>query len=56
MGVNPGEEEITDALIFNLPTLYDPIATALMTCHGQLTVLDISTSLVQGTKMIFPLW
>jgi hypothetical protein len=47
MGVTMGEEEITDALIFNLPTSYDPVATALMTRHGRLTVSDVSASLVE---------
>jgi gag-polypeptide of LTR copia-type len=47
MGVNMGEEEITDALIFNLPTTYDSVATALMTRHGRLSVSDVSAALVE---------
>ena len=47
MGVNIGDEDITDVLIFNLPSSYDPVATALMTRHGKLTVSDISAALIE---------
>ena len=47
MGVNIGDEDIMDVLIFNLPSLYDPVATALMTHHSKLMVSNISAALIE---------
>jgi gag-polypeptide of LTR copia-type/Zinc knuckle len=47
MGMTMGEEDITDVLIFNLPTAYNSVATTLMTQHGRLTVSDVSAALIK---------
>ena len=47
MGIPVSEQDVTDILIANLPPSYDPVATALMTRHGRLTVSEASSALLE---------